>query len=398
MRSLLPVCLSLLVSMASIAAAAEFAPNVLYVVQGDAVYAYAPDGTLLSNDSFTDARMVAFGPDGHLFVSTPTAVLEVDADGNTVRTFTDASASSLYGMAFGPDGRLYVNNADRILVFDRDGNLDAQMGPSPELGGGLVGMTISPNGHLWLVSATDDEIIELNLRSQVLKRFGSGYLSQPSYVAFGPGGLLFATSEATSRIHVIDPGTGIQLDQATVNNARGIAYAGDGRFHVTDAAGRVETVAFDLATGFTGVATLPLAGTGVADGLALSPYRFKVQVKGKAVLSGFAPQSYKETGSLTYAPGSMFAVLDFGPTSFLGKSLSFRADEIIPDGNTRLFHGLDMGASPEVTGFTSLWLRVKGKFKNGWYVPSKLSGHLRVTEPNFHGAFDLKLKSLKRLN
>ncbi len=90
-----------------------------------------PDGFGITvfADGLTNSRIMAFGPDGHLYVSEPTTgqILRlVDVDGNGLSDVVEVAADNLLepsGIAFYQDGSLYAAETTRVLrLSDPDGD------------------------------------------------------------------------------------------------------------------------------------------------------------------------------------------------------------------------------------------------------------------------------------
>jgi DNA-binding beta-propeller fold protein YncE len=100
------------------------------------------------------------------------------------------------GVAFGPDGNLYVTsfNSDQILRYN--GTTGAFMGVFASATGGCSGLsfprdlTFGPNGNLFVSSFGSGDVFEYNgSTGACVTDFianGSGGLGGPTFLAFGP--------------------------------------------------------------------------------------------------------------------------------------------------------------------------------------------------------------------
>ncbi len=104
-------------------------PGVPVVPPEHPLYLPAGFGITVYAEGLTDPRMLAFGPDAHLYLSEPTSgrILRiVDEDQDGIADATEVAAEDLLepsGVAFYQDGSLYVAETTRILrLSDPDGD------------------------------------------------------------------------------------------------------------------------------------------------------------------------------------------------------------------------------------------------------------------------------------
>ncbi len=167
---------------------------------------------------------LAFGPDGHLYVSGAESDNILRYDGTT-GAFIDAFVASGVGgleepfaLKFGPDGHLYVSSdilaASDVLRFD--GETGAFMGVFA-LGAefGLfenVSTLFGSDGKLYVSSAHPGKIVRYDATTgtplDVFVSAGSGGLEDPTGMRFGPDGHLYVSEYAGDAILRYDGLTG----------------------------------------------------------------------------------------------------------------------------------------------------------------------------------------------
>lgn len=159
-----------------------------------AVFVVRPDG---SREPFVSAlpnpTSMAFGPDGHLYVSSrfDGSVHKIDASGRATTFATDLGVAC--GIAFGPDGALYVGDrSGSILRVDGGAvTLFASLPPSVA----AFHLAFGPDGSLFVTAPT------LSSRDAVYRISESGIV-QEFYDRFGrPQGLAF---DAQGALYVVD--------------------------------------------------------------------------------------------------------------------------------------------------------------------------------------------------
>lgn len=107
-------------------------------------------GDNTSQDAFNRPNVVAFGPDGHVFVSDGYAnqrVVEFTPEGRFVRIYGgrkgngDGEMAMVHGVAVDAQGRVYATDSDnqRVVVFDRQGTFLKNIA-IPGRGGSFVAM------------------------------------------------------------------------------------------------------------------------------------------------------------------------------------------------------------------------------------------------------------------
>lgn len=146
------------------------------------------------------ACCVAYGPDEHLYVSSP-GTDEIaryhGVTGEFIDIFVPAGSGGLslpVGLAFGPDGHLYVGSLGNNAVMRYDGRtgafIDAFVPPG---GGGMTGydpqlFAWGPDGHLYVASPVGNQGI-VRFHGQTGAFLGKFTATVPGYD--GDGGLFF---------------------------------------------------------------------------------------------------------------------------------------------------------------------------------------------------------------
>jgi N-acetylneuraminic acid mutarotase/sugar lactone lactonase YvrE len=214
---------------------------------------------------------LTLGPDGNLYVATGNnSVMRYDGStGQLIGTFVAAGSGGLsgpYGLAFGPDGNLYVSNRgtnNSILRFNGTTGAFIDSFVAGASGGlaGPDGIAFGADGNLYVVSSGTSSILRFQgpsgaspgaplpaklQRGANFVATGSGGLSNPADLVFGPDGNLYISSQilpvGTSKQAVLKfngttgafistyvaPGAGGLIDP------RGLAFDQEGRLYVAD--------------------------------------------------------------------------------------------------------------------------------------------------------------------
>ncbi len=200
---------------------AEISINDVSVTEGDSGVQLVDDFVTPPAGDLHEARTIAFGPQGDLFVASsfPPQVLRYDgATGAYVGVFADAQDG-------GPDQRtgslvfdanyLYVSNAgaNSILRFDA---ATGDPAPAPGQAGavfvpsgfgytdGPYGMALGPDGNLYVSNLRRDNITRFDISTGaflgVFVTLGSGGLDQPAGLLFDDAGRLCVVSSGTDEI------------------------------------------------------------------------------------------------------------------------------------------------------------------------------------------------------
>ncbi len=170
---------------------------------------------------------LAFGSDGHLYVSSIATASILRYDGLTgafIDAFVASGSGGLvepHGLLFGPDGNLYVCND--IMVEADVLRYDGQTGAFIDvfaLGAdfGLyenVALEFGPDGNLYVTSAHPGKVVRYDGTSgapiDVFVSPGSGGLEDPTGLRFGPDGNLYLSEYAGDSVLRYDGQTGAPL-------------------------------------------------------------------------------------------------------------------------------------------------------------------------------------------
>lgn len=205
-------------------------------------------------NNLQDAQMMAWGPDGNLYVSVHWTVQCFDGkSGQFLKTFaTHRDLNVCTGLAFGSDGKLYVASAwtRRILRFDaKTGAYLDVFVPNKDAGEPdiIPDMTLGPDGNIYLLSTPQGS------RRGFIKRYngktgafmgdfaGGNGLDAARRMTFGPDGNLYIVNDIgeTAEVKRFDGKTGAFMDNFVpkgVGQLKPIctlAFAPDGDLYVT---------------------------------------------------------------------------------------------------------------------------------------------------------------------
>ena len=167
------------------------------------------------------------------------AVLRYDGRlGTFIDAFVPAGSGGLSDtemLAFGPDGHLYVASGDGNRVLRYDGTSGAPMGVFAAAGNGLSnphGMAFGPDGDLYVASFGTAKVLRYDGTSGAYRgdfvSSGAGGLVSPHDVQFGPDGHLYVSSFGANRVFKYSGVDGSPLGDAVPpgNNLNAAAYAG----------------------------------------------------------------------------------------------------------------------------------------------------------------------------
>jgi outer membrane protein assembly factor BamB len=235
---------------------------------------------------------IGFGPDGKLYVSGHGSnnVLRYDATtGAFLDVFVPASSelNQAVAVAWGPDANgdgvpeLFVSSNETDTVLRYDGATGASL-PAPGKTGAAfatgsqlhpVGLAVR-NGLLYVASESNNAVWRYNAATgafvDAFVPSGSGGLSQPNGLAFGPDGNLYVASYASNTVLRYDGTTGAFLSafvaagSGGLANPVGLAFGPDGNLYVGGRASN-NVLRYDGVTGaFLG--TYVAAGAGGLSG------------------------------------------------------------------------------------------------------------------------------------
>jgi fibronectin type 3 domain-containing protein len=175
---------------------------------------------------------LAFGPDGHLYVSSYGLVQKFHGQtGASLGTFTVGGpliGANATGVTFGPDGHLYVSCYPGNTVLRYHGTTGAFLGTSVPAGlGGLdrpVGLAFGPGGNLLVCSYNTDQVLKYqsgtgNFLGAAAE--GNG-LDGPTGLTFGPDDNLYVASHRTDSVLRFDPSTSAFIDAFVPTGANGL--------------------------------------------------------------------------------------------------------------------------------------------------------------------------------
>jgi len=207
---------------------------------------------------------LAFGPDGNgdgvddLYVSsalTDQVLRYSGVDGVFIDAFVTAGDGGLDGprhLVFGPDGRLYVGTlTDEVYQYSSEGDFLCVFVSAGSGGLGVPkGLLFGPDGNgdgledLYVSSASTDQVLRYSgVDGAFIDAFvtaGSGGLSGPNWMTFGPDGNLYVSSAATFEVLRYDGATGQFLDafvpalSGGLYHPRGLAFDADGNLYVSN--------------------------------------------------------------------------------------------------------------------------------------------------------------------
>lgn len=151
----------------------------LYVGEQRWVAQYSPYGTFLkyfysqgsSTASFADIQALAVDPNGNLFVAAGNTLQKLDSGGQLTAQWGGPGSglgqfTGILYMRTDSQGDLYVvdtlmnggvSTGGRVQKFDNNGNFLCYY---PDGGGWLQGLAFGSNGHLMMVDATQDRILD----------------------------------------------------------------------------------------------------------------------------------------------------------------------------------------------------------------------------------------------
>ena len=200
---------------------------------------------------------LAVGPNGDLFVAARTTNDVLRYDGNTgafLGTFVSPGSGGLNApdsLAFGPDGDLYVTSTgfnggsgNYPSVLRYDGTTGAFLGGFVAPGsGGLSfphGLTFGPDGNLYVTDVNNSDVLRYNgTTGAYMNTFvpsGSGGLFGATGLAFGPDGNLYVGSFSSNNVLRYDGKTGAFLSTftsgGTLSGPQGLQFGLDGNLYV----------------------------------------------------------------------------------------------------------------------------------------------------------------------
>lgn len=373
----------------------------LYVVTSDPANAsapfagqilvYGPDGIQIGPaivpPNLSNARGIAFGPDGHIFVcsSGNGVVMELDADGTHLQNIgLGAGMVEPTGVVVGPNGNLFISDPSSNTIYEFAPVQSTNPVRTLTVGGNLnepYGMTVGPRGHLFVVNRGTNTVLEIDENGALVQTIGlTSTLQAPEYIAIGFDGHLYVSSRSSGRVVVFDG------DETPV-----------GAPHQQIAViGGTASVTIDNPTG-----------------IAFAPQRFGVDITGNVYEVGAAKaklsETFKNSGGpiVTWAPGSRFLMLSVVDnvandndiaSIFGGDELAFAGFQTTLDiENAKRAYAGQMIPAPNLdAGSTTIFLDVTGKVNaEDQFLMKEFTGRIIIQSRN--AIYQGKLTSVKEI-
>ena len=190
----------------------------LYVGSGDRVFKLDGDtGAMIGefvarrSGGLTSVYALAFGPDGHLYVSSRSTGNVYRYDGMTGE-FIDIFVKAEFRRAavyftFGPDGNLYGGAEDYVYLFD--GTTGVFVEELVRLFNGVINdgedITFGPNGDIYVSSRISNAVVRINgtsgeIEGVYIEEDISGGILSPKGIAFGPDDNLYLVDSSGRRV------------------------------------------------------------------------------------------------------------------------------------------------------------------------------------------------------
>ena len=180
---------------------------------GDAVFKISRSGavsTLTSGAPLGQPAYLDRSPEGRVYLADPIAdsLFKLSPGGGEPVPFA-ANVSVPFGIEVAHDASLFVSGTDGVFRVNR------QSGAAVDISPGLFfpgGMTLAPNGILFMASETDDSVYRINPQARTFAPIidESSDLNSAYDVAIHPNGFLYLANndEAVGTIERVDPGSG----------------------------------------------------------------------------------------------------------------------------------------------------------------------------------------------
>lgn len=209
----------------------------------------------------SDARGMAFGPDGNLYVSSAgtNSILRFNgATGAFIDTFVQPTSGGLSepdGLTFGPDKNLYVVSSGTSNVLQFNGTSGAFMSVfASALLSVTNDLTFGPDSNLYVISQNSGSVIRYNGTTGTLigTFVQTTSLGGSTALRFGPDGNLYVATRIANAILNFNGATGIPIGTFASGNdlslPNGIAFGPDSNLYVANLGGN-DVLQFDGTTG-----------------------------------------------------------------------------------------------------------------------------------------------------
>lgn len=190
----------------------------LWIVDGDHASHFTQDGTYLgrfagdAGHTVEGAQDATVGRDGSLYVAqtayngdgtTRSFVSQWRPSGTYVREFYDASTDQPTAMSTGPDGDIWVATPSDVKRFGADGASKGSLPRPQTAGGSFFGIDVDAAGNIW--TPDYDAVIARRPDGTELTRFGTGGSNNGQFsgvdaVAVGANGEIFTGERFNYRV------------------------------------------------------------------------------------------------------------------------------------------------------------------------------------------------------
>jgi sugar lactone lactonase YvrE len=164
-------------------------------------------GTFVPPGIINGVRNIVFH-NGYMFVSGEGSSEVYKFDANTgayLGVFASGNISGSFGLAFGPDGNLYVSGRESNSVVEYDGTTGAYVRTFVASGANGMslpeGLTFDPSGqYLYVASSGSNQVLKYNAQSGTFVGVAASASQGITEVKFGSDGLLYTLSNQVGRI------------------------------------------------------------------------------------------------------------------------------------------------------------------------------------------------------
>ncbi len=302
----------------AVASGSEFPAGYLYAASPAGIIEIDREGNEVRTIALGgEVRDVAFSARGTLYatVSDLDQVVEIDCDGTILDTLSHGNLVTPYGLAVGTWGELYVTGwvSDSVFVFDREGTFLKSMGSLTISGG--AGLEVGPDGHLLACSSNSEQIKEYDASGTFLRNVTNTTIEAPRDLTTSPWGTTVVGTWSGEVQEIDEDGT--ILHATTGHSApQAVAFGPDGLLYAANIS-YIQMFTLDE-TGFTdeGEFVSLSFGGGSITGLAFAPQRFTAVIKGQ-LLNDTGVLKINETAELSIGPGGFHTMLSPNPDGLL---------------------------------------------------------------------------------